>query len=72
MHQVTILKTLAEVEKEHILFALKQNDFNRVRTAKAIGCGVRTVQRKLRSYGLENIGLETRRIKETNGALHVD
>lgn len=43
-------KKLSEVEKQHILQVLESNKFNRTRTAKDLGIGIRTLQRKLIQY----------------------
>jgi hypothetical protein len=48
---------LAEVEKRFILKKLAQCNYNRTHTAKALGIGLRTLQRKLKIYGLSNLGL---------------
>jgi transcriptional regulator with PAS, ATPase and Fis domain len=46
------IRTLAEVEKQHILHALERLDDNRRATARALGIGENTLWRKLKSYGL--------------------
>lgn len=43
--------TLADVEKQVILDALKRHDGNRTKTAEALGIGRRTLIRKLHEYG---------------------
>ena len=45
---------LKEVEKAVILETLKQQQFNRTRTAKVLGIGIRTLQRKLKQYQEES------------------
>jgi DNA-binding NtrC family response regulator len=45
--------SLAEVEREHIERVLSEMDGNITRTAAALGIDRRTLQRKLRSYGIE-------------------
>lgn len=45
------VKTLAEVEKAHVLRVYRQLDKNKVRTAKALGIGLNTLRRKLTAYG---------------------
>lgn len=45
------VRTLAEVEKAHILRIYHQLDKNKVRTAKALGIGLNTLRRKLAAYG---------------------
>lgn len=47
---VPVTATLAEVERVVILEALKHNEYNRTRTAKVLGIGIRTLQRKLKQY----------------------
>lgn len=42
---------LALVERAHILETLKDTGFNRTHTARKLGIGVRTLQRKLTKYG---------------------
>ena len=46
-----ILK-LSEIEREYILQVLTLNDDNRTRTSKVLGIGIRTLQRKLKKYGI--------------------
>lgn len=41
---------LREVEKQVILETLKREQYNRTRTAKVLGIGIRTLQRKLKLY----------------------
>lgn len=41
---------LREVEKLVILETLKREQYNRTRTAKVLGIGIRTLQRKLKLY----------------------
>jgi transcriptional regulator with PAS, ATPase and Fis domain len=43
--------TLADIEREVILQTLKRKNDNRTQTAKALGIGIRTLQRKLKQYG---------------------
>lgn len=45
--------TLEEVERNHILFVLKQADNNKSQAAKLLGIGTATLYRKLKEYGLE-------------------
>lgn len=42
--------TLKDIERDVILETLRQNRFNRTRTAKVLGIGIRTLQRKLKLY----------------------
>ena len=44
--------TLAELEKEALLQALRRNEGNRQMTADALGISTRTIQRKIRDYNL--------------------
>ena len=48
---------LCEIERVVILETLKQKSFNRTHTAKALGIGIRTLQRKLKRYGASHWGL---------------
>jgi DNA-binding NtrC family response regulator len=45
------VKTLAELEREHILAVLAANGGNQARTARQLGIGPATLYRKLRHYG---------------------
>ncbi|HYX39955.1 MAG TPA: helix-turn-helix domain-containing protein [Oligoflexus sp.] len=45
-------KTLADVEREHILHTLQTLKGNRTQTARALKIALRTLQRKLLAYGL--------------------
>lgn len=47
---------LHEVEKVFILKTLECEEYNRTRTAKQLNIGIRTLQRKLKTWGLCNIG----------------
>ncbi len=49
---------MKEIEQEVILQTLKSLDYNRTRTAKQLGIGIRTLQRKLKKYGKPNYGFE--------------
>jgi DNA-binding NtrC family response regulator len=44
--------TLAQMERCHILQVFRSCEGHRVRTAKALGIGVRTLTDKLRRYGV--------------------
>jgi transcriptional regulator with PAS, ATPase and Fis domain len=44
--------TLADLEKEALLQALRRNEGNRQMTADALGISTRTIQRKIRDYNL--------------------
>lgn len=56
IYQFTRSNTLADVERDFILWVLKEHKYNRTHTAKALGIGLRTLQRKLKQYGAENLG----------------
>jgi len=45
-------RTMGEIEKSAILNALNTTQGNRTKAAKALGIGLRTLQRKLKEYGL--------------------
>ena len=42
--------TLADIERAVILETLKRQAFNRTRSARVLGIGIRTLQRKLKQY----------------------
>ena len=42
--------SLRDIEKSVILETLRRQRFNRTRTAKVLGIGIRTLQRKLKQY----------------------
>lgn len=50
--EVAVLKTLAEVEKEHIMAALTTLKNNKSKTATALGITLKTLYNKLHSYGV--------------------
>jgi len=53
-HEPTIvIDKMRDVEKAHIMYALAVMNQNRTHTAKALGIGVRTLQRKLNKYKAE-------------------
>jgi DNA-binding NtrC family response regulator len=54
---IQLLRSLEEVEKEHILEALKLNDGNRTHTAAQLRIGSATLYRKLKRYGLNPASL---------------
>ena len=41
---------LQEIEKSVILATLRKQRFNRTRTARTLGIGIRTLQRRLKEY----------------------
>jgi Nif-specific regulatory protein len=49
-------KTLAEIEKEHILNALARAHGNRTEAALLLGIGRNTLGRKLKEYGVVSAG----------------
>jgi DNA-binding NtrC family response regulator len=44
------IKTLEEVERELILQTLKEHNYNKIRTARALNIDIRTLQRKLKRF----------------------
>lgn len=46
------MKTLAEVEKEHIEHALSVHGGNKTRAAKSLGITIKTIYNKLHEYGI--------------------
>jgi DNA-binding NtrC family response regulator len=49
---------LREAERIVILETLRRTNFNRTHTARALGIGIRTLQRKLKRYGASDWGLK--------------
>jgi len=49
---------LQEIERIVILKTLKAQRYNRTHAARVLGIGIRTLQRKLKKYGVANIGME--------------
>jgi two-component system NtrC family response regulator len=47
------IKSLDELERQHILSVLKQAGNNKTQAAKLLGIGAATLYRKLKEYGLE-------------------
>ncbi len=47
-------RTLADIEREAILQAFESCARNRTRAAQQLGIGIRTIQRKLKEYGVES------------------
>lgn len=45
---------LDEVERHLIMATLRRTRYNRTKTARLLGIGIRTLQRKLKLYGDEN------------------
>lgn len=46
------MKTIYELERDHILSALEEFKGNKTRTAAALGISVRTIDNKLEQYGI--------------------
>jgi DNA-binding NtrC family response regulator len=46
---------LEEVERQALVQALEQHDGNRTHAAESLGISVRTLQRRLKSWGLDEI-----------------
>ena len=46
---------IRELERLHIIQCLMEHDYNRTHTAKALGIGLRTLQRKLYQYNLNAV-----------------
>ena len=63
--------SLGEVERQHILMMLDMCDGNRTATAAVLEIGLRTLQRKLRRYGisLSNSRVQPTRSKQVIGRL---
>ena len=49
---------LAEIERLVILETLRHQGFNRTRSARILGIGIRTLQRKLKEYRLSGLLVE--------------
>ncbi len=49
---------LEEVERHLILATLRRTRHNRTKTARLLGIGIRTLQRKLKQYSEEQASLE--------------
>ena len=47
------IKSLAEVEKAHIVNVYKQTGENKSKTARLLGIGLNTLRRKLASYAIK-------------------
>jgi len=45
---------LADIEKVVILETLRQQRFNRTRAARVLGIGIRTLQRRLKEYRVDD------------------
>ncbi|MGE0171249.1 MAG: helix-turn-helix domain-containing protein [Oligoflexales bacterium] len=48
---------LRDIEKIIIMETLKRKRYNRTHTAKTLGIGIRTLQRKLKRYGVADVGI---------------
>jgi two-component system response regulator FlrC len=62
------IPTLAEVEREHVLTALRLCGYNRTHTATALGISIRGLRLKLHQYGAQGISVPP----PANGAGKVD
>jgi len=51
--------TLADFERLVILQTLKRHSQNRTHTARALGIGIRTLQRKIKQYGADTCDRQT-------------
>ena len=52
-HRLSLNGAVAAFEKRQITSALAECHWNRTRTAKALGIGLRTLQRKMKTYGVQ-------------------
>lgn len=55
---ISSIKTLAEIEKEHILGVLKSTNFNQSKAAEILGVERRVVARKMQKYAIENLPVQ--------------
>lgn len=46
------IKTLAEIEKDHIVFALKKCNGNKMKTARTLDISTKTLYNKMHEYNL--------------------
>ena len=51
--EIVVIKSLADSEREIIIKTLLHFNGNRTQTARALKIGIRTIQRKIKTYGLE-------------------
>jgi two-component system, response regulator FlrC len=51
------IPTLAEVEREHVLNALRLCGYNRTHTASVLGISIRGLRLKLHQYGAQGISV---------------
>ncbi len=58
MSRSFISKSLKDIEREHIINTLEENDYSRKKTAKVLGISLRTLQYKLKEYDTENTNNE--------------
>ncbi len=49
---------LDDIERSVIMQTLRQMAYNRTHAARVLGIGIRTLQRKLKKYGVKGIGLK--------------
>jgi DNA-binding NtrC family response regulator len=50
---------LEDVERQLILATLRRTRFNRTKSARLLGIGIRTLQRKLKQYAQEQMAAES-------------
>ena len=62
---VSLAMPLRDMEKGVILAALREYDFDRLKTAETLGIGLRTLQRKLSGYKAEERLRSRRRLRKT-------
>lgn len=62
--RVYVGRTLKDIEREHILDILKENDYSRKKTSKILGISLRTLQYKLKEYDVVKPDKKNNSIKE--------
>jgi DNA-binding NtrC family response regulator len=50
-----VIRTLADIEREHIIASLEKLKGDRMKTARVLGIGKTTLYRKLREYNYQYI-----------------
>jgi DNA-binding NtrC family response regulator len=63
-----VFPTLADVEKRHILGALRQSKGNRTHAAKMLDISIRTLRNKLNEYNFKGGGGQSERVPAENAA----
>lgn len=56
---IPVGKKMFEIEKAIILATLEKFRYNRTKTAKSLGIGIRTLQRRLKDYDFNELGSPT-------------